>query len=126
MVNFRSINRLLIVSVLFSTLMPAHYHVHHLHDVGADAHDHDHAIDLHFIAADVDQSHHDEDTSIFATTPDVIVKKLNIDVPTHLLLTILLILVTVIYRVSIRHKHENDGLYQKQAYFTPPLRAPPA
>ncbi|UCB54490.1 MAG: hypothetical protein JSW45_11195 [Thiotrichales bacterium] len=119
----RSINLLLIGVILFTTLMPAHYHLHHIHDT--DGETHDHAIDLHFVTTNTDQSHHDEETSIFAATPDVIVKKINSDITPFVLLTVLLVLLAVLYRVSMLHEHGNASHRPHHPYFTPPLRAPP-
>ncbi len=118
-----SINQLMITVIFLTTLMPAHYHLHHLDSTDATVHEH--AFDLHFITASVDQSHHDEDTSIFAATPDVIVKKGSFDIYPYLLLTIILVLLTVFHRAIIRPDNKNIILKRHCPYFSPPLRAPP-
>ena len=120
----RSVNLLLIGVILFTTLMPAHYHLHHIHDT--DSGTHDHAIDLHFVTANADQSHHDEETSIFNATPDAIVKKISSDISPFVLLTVLLVLLAILYRISMRHEHGYADHRPRHPYFTPPLRAPPA
>ena len=119
----RSINKLLIALVLLTALSPAHYHLHHLgNDEPAS---HDHAIDLHFITIDTDPSHHNEDTSIFAATPDVIVKKSLVPVHTFVLLTIVLVLLARFHRATISTGYGDKTPVQHAPYFTPPLRAPP-
>ena len=122
--NSRVINSLLIAVVLFVALVPAHYHLHHLGDADADLHEH--AIDLHLITANADQSHHDEDTSIFSATPDVIVKKASHDLSAIVIVALLLLLLAVSYRLSTGHGSRITGLNQRHPYFTPPLRAPPS
>lgn len=120
----RSINQLLIAVILLTALMPAHYHLHHLDSTEAAVHEH--AFDLHFINANVDQSHHDEDTSIFAATPDVIVKKGSFDIYPYLLLTVILVLLTVFHRPVIRPDNYSINFKRRHPYFSPPLRAPPS
>ena len=105
--------------------MPAHYHLHHLHPTGAGAHEHEHAIDLHLLNNDTDRSHHEEDTSIFAATPDVIVKKGSLEVHPYLLLVVMMIVLTVFRSVSVRPGTRKTSLRQLYHYFSPPLRAPP-
>lgn len=122
--NRRSISHLLIAAVLFSLLLPAHYHLHHLH--GADSASHAHAVDLHLITDNTGQSHHDEGTSIFSAIPDVIVKKdysaFSLFMP---LVILLLVLLTQSHQLRIRHDHRDTGLKKHYPYFSPPLRAPP-
>jgi len=114
----------LVAVLLFTTLLPAHYHLHH-HD-GAGLAAHTHSIDLHLIADDVGQSHHDEDTSIFAATPDVIAKKDKPELSFYIPLVILLVLVLANKNQNrIRPEHSSPGLIQHYLYFSPPLRAPP-
>ena len=120
----RSINQLLITVILMTALMPAHYHLHHIDS--ADAAVHEHAFDLHFITTNADQSHHDEDTSIFAATPDVIIKKASFDNYPYLLLTVILILLTVLHRDFIRPLNNNTIFTRQHPYLSPPLRAPPS
>jgi hypothetical protein len=125
-VHDRSIGSLLIVVILFTALVPAHYHLHHVHVADANAHEHEHAIDLHLITANVDQSHHDQTTSIFSATPDVIIKKGSFDIFPYLLLAISLVLLTL-YQRTVRRSDENTSRHKQRCpYFSPPLRAPPA
>jgi len=125
-VHDRSIGSLLIAVILFTALMPAHYHLHHVHVADANTHEHEHAIDLHLITANVDQSHHDETTSVFSATPDVIVKKGSFDIFPYLLLTVALVLLTL-FQLASRFFGESSSRYKQRClYFSPPLRAPPA
>ena len=119
----RSVAKLLIVAVFLTTLMPAHYHLHHIHSAESTAHEH--AIDLHVIADTVEQSHHDENTSVFAATPDVIVKKSSIDIHPYMLLTILLVLLAIFDRVRIHFRRSDSNPVHHYPFLTPPLRAPP-
>lgn len=119
----RSINKLLIALVLLTAFSPAHYHLHHLAD--AEPASHGHAIDLHFITIDTDPSHHNEDTSIFAATPEVIVKKSFVPVPGGVLLAIVLVLLAQFHRVKVCAGCGTTSPVQHYPYFTPPLRAPP-
>ena len=110
--------------LLFVTLVPAHYHLHH-HD-SAELAAHTHSIDLHLISDDMGQSHHDEDTSIFAATPDVIAKKDKPDFSVYIPLAILLALTLAhMSQNRIRPDHGDQGLEPHYPYFSPPLRAPP-
>ncbi len=121
----RSISWLLVAAVLLTTLLPVHYHLHHLYS--ADSSTHEHAIDLHLITDNVDQSHHDEDTSIFAATPDVIAKKAYSETTSLILLAILLVLLPVLNNsIRIRPGYFDLTLKQHYPFFSPPLRAPPA
>ncbi len=119
----RSISLLLIAALLLSTVIPAHYHLHHIHS--NDPASHEHIIDLHLVTDTIGQSHHDEDTSVFAATPDVIVKKGHYDAAPFLLMAITLVLLTVFNRIAARSACSHTRPWRQAAYFSPPLRAPP-
>ena len=119
----RSINLLLIATLLLSTVIPAHYHLHHTHS--HDPAGHEHTIDLHLVTDNSGQSHHDEDTSFFAATPDVIVKKVHYDAAPFLLMAIILVLTTVFNRIAARSAGSHTRTRRQADYFSPPLRAPP-
>ena len=122
----KAIGSLLIAVILFTALVPAHYHLHHVHVADANTHEHEHAIDLHLITANVDQSHHDETTSVFSATPDVIVKKGSFDLFPYLLLTVALALLSL-YQLASRRFGESTSRYKPRClYFSPPSRAPPS
>ncbi len=122
-INRRSISWLLVIAVLVTTLLPAHYHLHHLYSAGAV--DHAHTIDLHIIADKVDQSHHDG-ASILSAIPDVVLKKNNPELFPYIILAILLVLLPIYNnQVRIRTDHSDLSLKQLYPYFSPPLRAPP-
>jgi hypothetical protein len=124
LIQRKSISWQLIAVLLFVTLLPAHYHLHH-HD-SAETAAHAHSIDLHLISDDAGQSHHDEDTSIFAATPDVIAKKDKPGFSVYIPLAILLVLILVHNHQSrIRHDQSDQCLEPHYSYFSPPLRAPP-
>jgi hypothetical protein len=125
-VHDRAIGSLLIAVILFTALVPAHYHLHHVHVADANTHEHEHAIDLHLITANADHSHHDQTTSIFSATPDVIIKKGSFDIFPYLLLTLALILLALFQLCSRRFDESTSRHKQRCTYFSPPLRAPPA
>ena len=120
----KSISWQLIAVLLFVTILPAHYHLHHHDSAGLAAHAH--SIDLHLISDNMAQSHHDEDTSIFAATPDVIAKKGNPEFSVYMLLAILLVLILAHRNLAMSlYDQRDEGLIQHYPYFSPPLRAPP-
>ena len=120
----KSISLQLTAVLLFVTLLPAHYHLHHHESVGRAAHAH--SIDLHLISDDRGQSHHDEDTSIFSATPDAIAKQGKPDFPIDIPLAILLVLILAHNnRNRIRPDQNDQCLKPHYPYFSPPLRAPP-
>jgi len=123
-VKYKSTNWLLVAAILLISLIPAHYHLHHI--CGTDSTNQTQAIDLHLTSDTVDQSHHNVDTTIIASTPDTLVQDIS-SAPTLLaLLTVFLILLVLTnLRVSIRANFGNIVLKQVLYYFAPPLRAPP-
>lgn len=125
LLHSKSTRLLLVMAVLFTALVPAHYHLHHVH--GIDAHEHEHTIDLHLVTANADPSHHHDDAaSIFSATPDVIVKKIGFDIFPCLLLAGMLITGAMYSRGSKRPPIRNTRYKRHTHYFSPQLRAPPA
>ena len=123
-ISHKTINWLLVVSVLLITLMPAHYHLSHL--FSSDPTGHDHVVDFHLIADKTDQSHHGEETTDFTANPDGIVKKNNPEFFPFILLTILLFLLPILNNRIRTHRDFNDvNLKHSYHHFSPPLRAPP-
>ena len=124
LIQRESISWQLIAVLLFVTLLPAHYHLHH-HD-SAEPAAHTHSIDLHLISDNMGQSHHDEDTSIFAATPDVIAKKGKPELSVYIPLAILLVLLMAGNNPTrLRPEQTDSARTQHHPYFSPPLRAPP-
>jgi hypothetical protein len=123
--HYRPISWVLVMALLLGLLMPAHYHLHHLNDI--DTAEHDHVLDLHLIADSNGHAHHDEDTSIIAPTPDVIVKTDKSLLASFVSLgLVLLLLSTLADTVRLWHKHHGVRLVRPYQYYFPPLRAPPA
>jgi hypothetical protein len=121
--TFKSISWLLALAILLVTLLPTHYHLHHLYS--ADAATHAHVIDLHLALDKTGQSHHEEEGSITAS-PDGIMKKSNAAFSLFIVLAIVLALLPILKtRIIIRQDHKNIGLKQSYPYFLPLLRAPP-
>ncbi len=124
LIQRESISWQLIAVLLFVTLLPAHYHLHH--HGSAELAAHTHSIDLHLISDNMGQSHHDEDTSIFAATPDVIAKKDKPGFSIYIPLAILLVLILAHNKQNrIRPDQSDQCLEPHYPYFSPPLRAPP-
>jgi len=134
-IQHRPISWLLITAILLIALMPAHYHLHHLHN--ADSLGHQHIIDLHLSTAADDASHsghgshhdgsgHDMDTMSFAASPDSILKKNHSPLSPFILLTVVLVLFPVLNQ-GFSHwlDHRKINLKQPYPHFTPLLRAPP-
>ena len=125
MIHYRPISWVLVIALSLTMLMPAHYHLHHINDI--DTAEHDHVLDLHLITDRHGHAHHDEDTSIIAATPDVIVKTdkslVVLFVPLGLVLLLLLILAD---KVGLRYRHHGVRQVLQYRYYSPPLRAPPA
>jgi hypothetical protein len=120
----RSISWQLIAVLLFITLVPAHYHLHHHNSAGLSAHTH--SIDLHLVSDNKGKSHHNKDTSIFAATPDVIAKNGNPGFSLYIPLAVLLIIILAHPgHVRKRYDQRDERLIQHYPYFSPPLRAPP-
>lgn len=123
-INCRSISWGLIAALSLALILPAHYHLHHLQVAGSA--DHGHSVDLHLITDNAALSHHEEGTSIFAATPDVIVKQDNPEFSPYLLLTLLLVILAVNFcQTRIRPGNRDPGRIQHYPFFSPPLRAPP-
>ncbi len=124
LIHRKSVSWLLVAVLLFITLLPAHYHLHHHESAGLATHTH--SIDLHLLSDDMGESHHDEETSIFAATPDVIAKKDNPDFSTYIPLALLLVLILVLdNKERSRPEPRDQRLEPHHPYFSPPLRAPP-
>jgi hypothetical protein len=121
--SFKSTSWLLVLAILLVTLLPAHYHFHHLGSAGMDSHAH--VIDLHFATDKTGATHHDEAGSI-AASPDGMVKKSNAAFPLLFALAIVLTILPILKtRFIVRPVHKNTGLKQSYPHFTPLLRAPP-
>ena len=124
----KSISWILVATILLVAFLPAHYHLHHLHDddnfssAGAA---HSHVIDLHVITELSGQSHHDEAASI-AASPDGMMKKSNPDFFPFILLAMVLLLLTVFDKqINIQLNSRSTKLKQRYPHFAPLLRAPP-
>ena len=128
-INYKSISWLLVVAILLVTILPAHYHLHHLH--GDDMHSATagvpaHVIDLHLLTDSTGQSHHNEDVTSIAASPDGIVKKSNPVFAPFIFLAIMLVLFLFLNKqIKIRIDYKYINLKQSYPHFTPLLRAPP-
>ena len=129
LITYKSISWLLIASILLLAFLPAHYHLHHLYNdetLSSAATKHAHIIDLHVLTESAGQSHHDEEATIIALSPDGIVKKSNPDFPPFILLAIVLLLLPALNkRINIPLNSRSTDFKQSYPHFTPLLRAPP-
>jgi hypothetical protein len=120
----KSICWLVVAAILLITLMPAHYHLHHLVQTGTTTHEH--ATDLHFAMNKADQAHHDENTYSFAAVPDGITKKTASAFIIFTFFTILLALLPFLnFRTARLQNYGGTSLKKNIYHFYPPLRAPP-
>lgn len=123
-IQYKSINWLLIAAILLITFLPAHYHLHHLVSDKSSIHAHD--VDLHLVIDKAEQSHHDTDIEVFPAAPDGITKNSNPAFSLFILLAILLILLPIANnRIRIRLDYSDNSLKQSYPHLSPPLRAPP-
>jgi hypothetical protein len=114
----------LVTALLITVLLPAHYHLHHLHSL--DTASHAHVVDLHLIADNSGHAHHYENTSIISATPDAIVKTDKSVFSLFIPLAIVLVLIlTCSHRVWLGHKSGAITRIRHNTYFSPPSRAPP-
>jgi hypothetical protein len=124
MIKYQAINWLLIAAILLITLLPAHYHLHHL--VNGDATSHSHNVDLHIAFAKAEESHHHTDVDVFAAAPDGIRKNTSPAFSPFLLLAIWLVLLPIShYRIISRPDYGDTRPKQIHPHLSPPLRAPP-
>ena len=128
-ITHKSVSWLLIATILLVTLLPAHYHLHHQHndDISSSTTAiHEHVIDLHVLTEKTGQSHHDDEATIIAASPDGMVKKNNPDFfPFILLAMALLLLPALNKRINIQLNYRSTDLNQPYPHFSPLLRAPP-
>lgn len=127
--NYKSVSWLLVAAILLVSVLPAHYHLHHL--VGITSADHTHATDLHLSADKPGQSHHNDGTTIINVAPSGLLSKWDGD-SNKPDITPLVILVSFLALFSFFNIKQNSRPYQattssKQIFyrFSPPLRAPP-
>ena len=126
--RYKSISWLLIAAILLVAFLPAHYHLHHLYndDAFSSATTHAHVIDLHVLTETTGQSHHDDEATILATSPDGIVKKSNPEFSPFILLVIVLLSLPVLCKqINLQLNYRSTGFKQCYPHFTPLLRAPP-
>lgn len=128
-ITYKSISWLLIVTILLVVFLPAHYHLHHHYNDDAfssAATGHAHVIDLHVLTESTGQSHHDDESTIIAISPDGIVKKSNPDLSPFIMLAIVLLLLPALNkRINILLNYRSTDFKQSYPHFTPLLRAPP-
>ena len=124
----KSISWFLIATILLVTFLPAHYHLHHFDDdvFALSSTEHAHVIDLHVLAEEAGQLHHDEDATSIAASPDGIVKKVSPGFSPFILLAIVLLLLPVFSnRINSQLNYSRTDIKQRYPHFTPLLRAPP-
>ena len=129
LISHKPVSWFLIATILLVTLLPAHYHLHHLYNdetLSSAATTHKHAIDLHVLTEETGQSHHNDEVTIFAASPDGILKKSTPDFSPFILLVIVLLLQPVLSKQkSLQLNYRSTNLKQRYPHFTPLLRAPP-
>ena len=116
---------LLAAALLFLTIWPTHFHLHHPEpDVGHD-HVHKHVVDMHAYATDMNSQHH-EDAQVLKAAPDGVLKNPAAKVLPFLLLGVLLAVLAMTFMriipVYLRDVFIPPGY---QCHHFPPLRGPP-
>ncbi len=128
-ITYKSISWLLIATILLVAFLPAHYHLHHRYndEIFSSAETgHTHIIDLHVLTESAGQSHHDDEATIIALSPDGIVKKSSPDFSPFILLAVVLLLLPALNkRINIPLTYRSTAAKQSYPHFTPLLRAPP-
>jgi hypothetical protein len=127
--SYKSMSWLLVAAILLIVILPAHYHLHHLHgdnmhsatvDVPA------HVFDFHLLIDSAGQSHHNEDAISIVASPDGIVKKSNPVFAPFIFLAIVLVLFPILNKqIKTRIDYKYINLKQSYPHFRPLLRAPP-
>ena len=129
----KPVSWMLIAAILLVTILPAHYHLHHLYsddmhnaDAGITPASHAHTMDLHLLTDTAGQSHHEEDVTSIAASPDTVINKsAPLFSPIILLAVILALLPSLSKPVFIQPANRNIGFKKLYLYFSPLLRAPP-
>ncbi len=125
----KAISWLLIAAILLLVFLPAHYHLHHLYNdetFSSATTTHAHVIDLHVLTEKTGQSHHHDEATIIAASPDGMMKKSNPGFSPFILLAMVLLLLPVFNRqINIQLISRSTKLKQRYPHFAPLLRAPP-
>ncbi len=127
--NYKSVSWLLVAAILLVSVLPAHYHLHHL--IGNTSATHSHATDLHLSADKLAQSHHNDGATIINAAPNGLLSKWDgeINKPDITPLVILVAFFTLFSIFSIKRIFRPDqatSFYKQILYrVSPPLRAPP-
>ena len=127
-ISYKPISWLLIAAILLVTFLPAHYHLHHIYndDAFSSAARHAHVIDLHVLTESAGQSHHDDEATIIAVSPDGIVKKSNPEFSPFIMLAIVLLLLPALNKgINIPLNYRSTDPKKPYPHFIPLLRAPP-
>ncbi len=120
----RKVGWLLVASVLFLTLLPAHFHIHHS-DKGHDHAAHHHVVDLHLDRVTTDEAHH-QDAAVLKASPDSVVKTSVIKLLPFLILGMLFTFVVYPgYRFIKKPARYNFAPAGRRGHYSPPLRGPP-
>jgi len=127
--NYKSVSWLLVAAILLVSILPAHYHLHHL--VGITSADHTHATDLHLSADKPGQSHHNDGTTIINVAPSGLLTKWDGDSNkpdiTPLVILVAFFALFSIFNIKRIFRPDQATSFYKQILYriSPPLRAPP-
>lgn len=121
-----SIAWLLVVAVLFTTLLPMHFHLHHGDGIAGNGnHSASHQVDLHPVVNAADVDHH-QDTHTIETTGNATIKSMAFQLAAiALFLTLILLLPAPARAAALRPADGKIRLPHRYWRTTPPLRAPP-
>lgn len=123
--QYKSLTWLMIFTILAATLLPVHFHKHHVQI--EDLSHHEHAFDMHFTHEKSDLSHHDENLQTLTASPDGLIKKVTTLFTTMIMLALLLALLPIVTSRHLLHTgFDIVSLKRNYLRFSPPLRAPPS
>ncbi|MFV1993076.1 MAG: hypothetical protein ACC635_04160 [Acidiferrobacterales bacterium] len=127
--NYKSISWLLVAAMLLVTVLPAHYHLHHL--VSDTSAAHSHATDSHLSTDKLAQSHHNDGAIIINAAPNGLLSKWDGEI-NKLDITPLVTLVSFLalfsfLNIKLNSRPNQATAFYKQIFYrlSPPLRAPP-
>lgn len=115
----------LLCVVLFTTIVPSHYHLHHIQD--HDNTPHSHVVDLHILGDTIMHSDGGDSTTILTAAPDSMVKAKYSDGAAPLLVALLLLFTISLsrFRTFFSVFPRSSRIRRHLFYYSPPLRAPP-
>jgi len=129
----KAVSVMLVIALAFLTILPAHFHFHHveLASVASDGatHAHEHTVDLHVYSSGKNSAHpfsHHDDAQILKTSPDGLIKNLDFKFSPFLVFISLLAFAALALNYSLPGPARQILAHVRYSYHrSPPLRGPP-